>query len=195
VRLFLAVTLPPQVRDALDALARRHAIDAAAWRFVPASNLHLTLRFLGSVSPELDARSRAGWAAVASESARFELRLGGAGSFPAGRRPRLLWVGVEELHGTARLAALADALERAARLAGFTPESRPFRGHVTLARARDGAHARAPGALDVPPLAFSVDRLVLVESRLAPAGARYTAVESWPLGARGAAGREGEASS
>ena len=52
LRLFVALEVPPAVREALAAF-RDAAADAEVWRPVPAESLHLTLAFLGR-RPETD---------------------------------------------------------------------------------------------------------------------------------------------
>ena len=185
MRLFLAVALPQAVRDLLAELHQRLAPDCPGWRFLDAETVHLTLRFLGHVVPALDAACRERWRAAAAECAPFELRLGSLGSFPRGRRPRMLWLDLDEPRGEPWLPLLAAATERAAREAGFTPQTRAFRGHLTLARAIRGARPGPPPTDVAPVLAgFRVDELILYRSHLSPAGARYTALASWPLSGR-----------
>jgi len=82
------------------------------------------------------------------------------------------------------LVALASSLENAARSLGFAHETREFRPHLTLARARRGERARLPdemsAALEAPP--FAVSELILFQSVLHSGAARYTALERYRLG-------------
>ena len=64
--------------------------------------------------------------------------------FPAQRRPRMLWVGLD---APPALELLQDRLERRAEAIGFPPEGTPFRPHVTLGRVREG-HRLPHGALE-----------------------------------------------
>lgn len=62
-------------------------------------------------------------------------------------------------------------------------DTRPFRGHLTLAR------ARRPGALrglPAPPIAitWAVDHIVAMRSELRPTGAVHTELGRWNLSAR-----------
>lgn len=183
MRLFLAVELPDAVRQGLDALQARLRDSWPGWRWVRPEGIHLTLRFLGEVDEATDAAARAGWRQAAAGCAAFRFRLEGLGRFPPGGRPRVLWVGVGEEGSSGRLAALATAVEGAARKAGFAAERRTFHPHLTLARAKRGGRPQwgegiEPGIEE----AVAVDRLVLFRSELRPDGARYTALDSFPLG-------------
>ncbi|MER3418648.1 MAG: RNA 2',3'-cyclic phosphodiesterase, partial [Chloroflexota bacterium] len=70
---------------------------------------------------------------------------------------------------------------------GWLPEDRPYAAHLTVARAEPGPAAAATAAALIEAAAsfrcaWHVDALVLYESRLAPGGARYVALERVPLG-------------
>jgi len=182
VRLFLAIDLPDSVRAALVDLQGSLRRSCPGWRWVRPEGIHLTLRFLGEVAPSDEARQRETWRRVVAGGARFRFDVGGLGVFPGGARPRVLWVGVEDLSSSGALAAIAAGLELAARDLGFGPEERPFRAHLTLARAdRDGRPvAPSPAAAvarDVP-----AEEVVLFRSELDPRGARYFRVAAFPLG-------------
>jgi len=188
-RLFLAAPVPDELRATLARWARETAGADRGWRCIAPGSIHLTLRFYGDTEParvpDLAARGRE----LARAHAPLSLDVAGWGAFPGPARPRVLWVGlagqVEELR------ALAAAAEQDARTLGFEPEQRPFRAHLTVARvARRGERVRPPGAPDAGAPSFGalrIEELVLYRSHLEPDGARYEALERFPLGAaRGA---------
>ena len=91
----------------------RAAVDPKGARWVRMDGLHVTLRFLGATeSGNVPAVGEAMRAATDGH-APFEVTLAGAGAFPAGRRPRTLWIGIE--HGAEQLGALVARPRRAAR--------------------------------------------------------------------------------
>jgi 2'-5' RNA ligase len=173
---FLAVVPPPAVLrwtdsviDAATSAAR--PIDGLRWTRI--EQRHLTLQFLGPVH---DAQALA---AAVAESVRgfapFTLRLGGAGAFPNARRASVLWIGVHE--GAEPLAAIAEQVTRTTAASGYEPENRPFRAHVTVARAGRARDLReivaALGATATSP-SWSVDRVVLFDSDTRADGAVHT---------------------
>jgi 2'-5' RNA ligase len=139
--------------------------------------LHLTLRFLGWTDPATVDGLRAPLAAAAAACPKFAMRLRGLGTFPEQGRPRILWVGLEVPR---EALLLQEACERIAVRAGFEPEPRPFRPHLTLGRWRDGG--RRPVLPDADLGEGVVERLVLFRSDLRPAGAIYTPIGTFPLG-------------
>ena len=185
MRAFFAIGLQGTAQEAAVALLRelRAGDTADAVRWVRPEGLHVTLRFLG----EIDA-ARVGplAAAVRDELAGaepFELALGPVQGFPGPRRPRVVACAVAP---EAPLGALAAAVERGVVRAGFEPEARRFRPHLTLGRVRRG---RRLALSELPEVAVPgaartrVDAVVLYRSELSPSGARYSPLEHLALGA------------
>ena len=139
----MAAPLPTEANEAIAALVERVRSRGVPGggrdvRWVRMDGLHLTLRFLG---PTLDPRVEPARAAVleaAAGASAFDIALGTAGAFPDGGRPRALWVAVRD--GADALAALAGRLDGSLVAAGWPPETRPFKAHLTLARS-DGVPA------------------------------------------------------
>lgn len=179
-RLFLAVDLPEGVRRALDEHLRASPGGGRLpGRPARPESWHLTLRFLGDTAP--DACDRLVRELRSAELGHgFTLGFGGLGAFPRPARATVLWLGIAE--GEAPLGALAAAVEEAACRAGFPAETRPFAAHLTLSRIRPAEDVR-PLVERVPPFPerMEVDEVVLFRSHLGPSGARYEAVERFPL--------------
>ena len=189
-RIFIAAPLPDEASAVVAGLVERVRADGVPGggrdvRWVRLDGLHLTLRFLG---PTLDDRVGAARDAVRESAAAgqpFAVTLGGAGTFPTGGRPRAIWLGVRR--GEEELANLAAQLDRALVDRGWPPETRPFRAHLTLARA-DGvpAGARIGARLEAAAasleLAFRVERIGLFESLTGAGPARYESLEFAVLG-------------
>jgi 2'-5' RNA ligase len=169
LRLFAALELPRVAVAALEAF-RDAAADPDVWRPVPAESLHVTLAFLGATDEEAVPRLEAALRADPDPRAP-RLRLAGSLLLPP-RRPRVLCAALEDPDGTlGELQARVSA--GLAATGAYTPEARPFRPHVTVARLRSGA--RAPRVVDVVPerVEFRGESLTLFVSRLSPRGARY----------------------
>jgi 2'-5' RNA ligase len=176
----------------IGAAARARAAGAVAWlreqpgggdvRWVREESLHVTLRFLGSVDPARVAEIEREVDLATRGIAPFSVALAGALLFPSPRRARVVALA---LAPETELAALAAGVERGAVAAGFPAESRPFRAHLTLGRARDQRRCRL--AADVTASvtahgdAWDVRETVLFRSDLAPGGARYTPLARVPL--------------
>jgi 2'-5' RNA ligase len=147
VRSFLAVEVTDAVRRKAAALQGELARTGADINWVDPANLHVTLLFLGEVEDrELHSLCRLAAAAVAAEPP-FEVRVGGVGAFPNGRRPKTVWAGVTA--GAAELGRLYAGLEQALVEAGFyRREERAYTPHLTLGRVK----SEAAGQLLAPAL-------------------------------------------
>ncbi len=202
LRAFLAVEIPEPLRERCAAIGERLAREVKDVSWVKAVNLHVTLKFLGNARPAQIARLVESLAHKAAKIEPFDLELAGIGCFPSARRARVIWIGVGE--GAESLRGLAEKAEGAGEKAGFARESRPFSGHLTLGRVRmpQGPARRGDGQApdreigsregDLSELVpredpgvlgrFRVSEVVLMQSRLHPAGAIHTRLHRVPLG-------------
>lgn len=175
-RLFVAIRPPAPVRQIL--LGAMGGISGARWQ--SDDQIHLTLRFIGEVDRNVARDIDAALAAV--RLPRFEIALGGAGTFERRGRPDVVWIGAAPHEP---LKALHKKIDQAIVRAGLEPERRAFHPHVTLARLNRESgpvleFLAGAGGLKTP--AFPVDRFELCESRLTPDGAVYSALERYALG-------------
>lgn len=140
--------------------------------WVRSENLHLTLRFLGVAEDTQIAALREGLTAVSARHEGFVATTEKSGCFPNRRRPKVIWAGVADADG--RLGALQRDVEGVVCAAGWEPEERDFRPHVTLGRVR--AEVRPPRSKwsgELPRLQVPVKAVELIESVLKPTGAEY----------------------
>ncbi len=181
IRAFIAVELSDAARRAVALLecALRDLPGGGDVRWVRPEALHVTLRFLGQVETSRLAALVERVGGSVAGIAPFRLELGGVQLFPAPERPRVVAL---EVAPEAPLAALAAAVERGVVAAGFEPEPRRFRPHLTLGRVRGRAAPDVVGADLPPPLRFDVTDAVLFRSDLGPQGAKHTPLERMPLG-------------
>lgn len=188
LRVFIAIEIPPDVRNAIEQQTAqlRNKLDENLVRWIPVNNIHLTLKFLGDVSPiTVDTLSQM-LTMEADQHSRFEMRYGGLGTFPNSRRPRVIWVGVQ---APAELEALQHGIESATTRMGFLVENRGFSPHLTIGRVKqivglaDAQKIRS--ALEDTKITSLgtgiVDVIHLFQSNLNPSGSVYTRLFSAPL--------------
>ena len=200
VRAFIAIELSPDVLAQIGRLLDRVRQDLPPGlvRWVRPEGIHLTLKFLGDVDrgalPEIEQALRA----ACAPHAPFHLRIAGMGCFPTPRRPRVVWIGVEDESHT--LAALQRDVERAISPLGFPADRRGFHPHLTLGRVKDTRSRGGPTARQQAELAalgayadrakvrvgeMSVESVHMMRSELLPGGAVYSALASVPLSRSG----------
>jgi 2'-5' RNA ligase len=182
VRTFIAIELNESIRTDLTDLQEQLKAKApkGSVRWVKSEGIHLTLKFLGDVPVNRieDVKQALTQACVGFPS--FFFSVGGLGCFPNPRRPRVVWVGVQEESGT--LKRLQKAIEDGMEKLGFAPEGRKFHAHLTLGRTQRRASTsdvRRLGQLveetNIGVLGQMEARAVsLMKSDLKPTGAVYT---------------------
>lgn len=191
-RAFLAITLPPQLRGTLVTCRETFQALDPAWipeKWVAEENLHVTLRFLGTI-PEMACDLIAEEAApVLARIAPYRLRLETVRAVPRPRSASMLWVGAGT--GAAETVELAGEIDRAAAFLNLKPEERALNAHATLVRARrplpvshealDAVEhvLHRAGERDVT---MSVREVTLYESTLTPRGPVYSELAVLPLG-------------
>lgn len=188
LRIFAAINVSvPSVRKLAELQRKLRSQQSPTLKigWVPPANLHLTLKFYGNLAPEqteavADAARRA-----ARGVAPFEVAARGLGVFPKPDLPRILWVGFAE--GIEPMRALQVRLEEASEGLGFERDSRPFTGHLTLGRVRQGTEgidAWLQEHADVDCLTSTINEIVIYESRLHRTGAEYVSHYRVPLDGR-----------
>ena len=157
-------------------------------RWVGASEIHLTLKFLGEVEPSRLVELAQPLRAAAAESTAFDVRLDKTGAFPTPRRPNTLWVGLDG--EVQRLVRLQARVEGSMSQAGFETDRKRFHPHLTAGRLRRGPSpfmARQIGfswldaRLPEEGLDVHITRITLFRSRLGPDGARYERLYMAPM--------------
>jgi 2'-5' RNA ligase len=139
MRLFIAITLPPEIKRQLADYAADIGALAARAKPTRQENFHLTLAFLGDALTVVEA-----CAALAQvNGAPFKLYSDKPGRFKRGGAD-IHWLG---LRNSAELTALYDKLGAALDTVGFAIEMRAYSPHITLAREVRGLS----GALAPPP--------------------------------------------
>lgn len=158
MRLFIAIRLSDEMRDAL-VHAQNELYDCGVrGRFTAEENLHLTLAFLGEVpdaEPVMDALSTLSFAP-------FELGLEGLGCFGD-----LWWAGLKE---SAALEALARKVRHALAERELPFDRKRFSPHITLIR---NASGKLPG-LQLRPASMTVSAVSLMRSDRGKHGMVYT---------------------
>ena len=191
IRSFIAIELPPEIREALGSLEKRLKAGRHPFvRWVDPDSIHLTLKFLGNVDstsvPDIvEAMNR-----VPKPMSSLLFQIEGVGVFPNWNRPQVVWVGIGG--DITKLGSLQRDLENTLAPLGFPRESRSFRPHLTLGRLRDRASLKdrqefgtlAQSVRSETRPSFEVSSLSLMKSQLTPSGAVYSRLASVELGGR-----------
>lgn len=128
MRLFIAVNLNEEIRNYLSDAIQKLQIKASGGNFSHRENLHLTLVFLGEVSPERLGGVKSAMNRIKGEP--FRLSFTGFGRFKR-RGGDIHWAGVEKNNA---LFFLQEQLSAELEKEGFSLEDREYSPHLTLGR-------------------------------------------------------------
>ncbi len=172
--LFAGFPVPEPAQSELGELLNVLQQDQWPVRWARPGGLHLTIKYFGTVAESDVPPIETALQNAADGFGPVPLAVTGLGSFPAGRRARVIWAGLD---APASLELFQDRIERVSEPLGFPPEGRPFRPHITLGRVIEGKQLPPSAALKLDvslDIQFLADRLVLFESAQARDGSVYT---------------------
>lgn len=187
LRAFVAIKLDPELKktiNSFEATVKNKAPSGLRW--VKADLLHLTLKFLGDITPKEAEELSKILGQVVMNRPPFELQVAGTGAFPNWRNPRTLWVGINK---NDKLMSLFQHLDFEIATLGFSPEGKPFTPHLTLCRVSESVDPRTVQPLQKEFEGFStislptwkVNEVVLFKSQLQPGGPIYTPISKHTL--------------
>lgn len=187
IRAFVAIELDPKLKAII--VSQENGIKPKGppgLRWVKPDHLHLTLKFLGDITPAQVIQLSRVINEVVVEYHPFSLQIDGTGAFPNWRNPRTLWIGIKKCNSLNLLFKQLDA--KIANL-GFSTEGKPFSPHLTLCRVSDYVDTHKVHDLqkDFETIRVSsmpewnVDEVVLFKSQLQSGGPIYTPISKHPL--------------
>jgi 2'-5' RNA ligase len=176
MRLFIAVTLPDDIKEYIKDIQKQIPSDNNKIKLIPAEQLHLTLKFLGEVSEEKVDKIKSSLSIVKVK--HFKAALDGTGAFPSENYIRVVWVGLKPKNGFIELQQNIDK----SLLELFRPDKR-FHPHVTIARVRFVEDKKnffeKVKKIKVEEKEFTVKSFKLVKSTLTGEGPVYEEIGSF----------------
>jgi len=147
-------------------------------RFIQSEDLHLTIRFIGEVEPEVLDTFIERAAVIAQGSQAIHYKIDRCVYFPRVSRARVI---AAQVIGTPELKALAQQMEALAVELGCEPEKWGFKPHITIARLKKGMNRpnlpNRPGAVEQ-----KATEMLLLESTMSDMGAEYEVIQTFSLG-------------
>ncbi len=180
MRLFIAVRFRENVIGEMVSVQKLLRQNCRNGSFARRENLHLTLAFLGEVSPDRVPELERILRACARNAARFTLRFDRLGHFP-GRNGTSLWYLSSKM--PPELEHLVSELHRELRAAGFPLEDRKFLPHVTLGRRCRIVPGADPAGLPFPAVRAGAETMTLMQSEQTDGMRVYTPLLEVPFSA------------
>ena len=179
IRSFIAFDIEEEdIKKSISEVQRLLIKTGADLRLVKPENIHVTIKFLGEVTPFMLNRIYEVMRNLSFQP--FDIEIKGLGAFPSPNYPRIIWVGIEK--GSSELTSIFNMLEHSLRRLGFRSERRGFSPHLTIARVKSGRKREALTHLlkELAKREFGIVRarcLRLKRSILAPQGPIYSTLK------------------
>jgi len=184
LRCFVALPLDKKVKETLTKVQEELKQTGADVKWVKVDHIHLTLKFLGHISPSQVDLARVGVEEAVRDFSPFKFMLTEICAFPRIGNPRILWIGIKE--DNPRVLDLQRKIERNLVEKNFPAEERPFHPHLTLGRVKSkkniGELVSKLKSIELPETESTrTDEVILFQSILKPAGPTYVSLNKFSL--------------
>lgn len=139
-------------------------------RWIPEDNYHLTLRFIGQTTEQQISEINQQLTTALKDIAAFNITVLQPQAFPTLARPVVIAAPVKKNH---HLQALASIIETAVTAAGLTPEKRPYRGHISIARIKKPVPVQDLLTSEPETVEMNLSSIALYKSTTTQEGAHY----------------------
>ena len=151
-------------------------------RWVPRENLHITLRFIGSVAKDQEEQIKVSVESVCNRQQAFSIVLGNFSYFKRRRKPAVIFVDLLKFE---KLAELVQQLNEYLVEVG-SPDFQNFKPHLTLGRIKrlrdeDAFFEIMKNHQQTHAQQIQVNGIIFYESILKPEGPEYKILEKYSL--------------
>jgi len=180
MRTFIALELPQAVKKELTNCQRELEKTGVQARWVKPKLSHLTLAFLGSITPEKREKIEVILEDTTKQVKPFSLHLQKMDVFPNPAKPRIIFIDLggelEKLH------LLATFIKQGLKKEKLFFDQKPFVSHITLGRMKKKQNLRKIISQIKPEkVGFVADKVSLKQSTLTPTGPVYRTLKSLSL--------------
>ncbi len=180
MRVFIAAEIDTRIKNNISSIQECLRKASLPVKWVRPDNIHITLKFLGEIRETALVDVLRTVDEVLKDRQSFDIRICGIGVFPDLRRPRVVWVGIEDLDKC--LAGLAYSIDNSLNRIGFKSEKRKFIPHLTIGRVRSFHCAglleqeiHKTGNVDLGKQ--FVEKVTIMQSILGPKGSTYSCLK------------------
>jgi 2'-5' RNA ligase len=181
IRVFLSIEIDDEsLLSQIEKVQQKLDLTAAKMKIVKREDIHFTLRFFGDTS--LSRLNEIQTCLDRIEIDPFVVEIGGVGSFPNRRRPRVIWIGI--VHNESEVLSLKGKVDSALAELGYQVEKK-YTPHATIARVRF-VKDQLRLAENLESLAndrlgrMSINAIRMIKSNLTPTGPIYETL--WEVG-------------
>lgn len=149
-------------------------------KFVKPENIHITMKFFGSISPKLIKTITKELQKIEFNS--FQAKLNGLGVFPRITHPLIVWIGITQ--GSDNLSKIFKQIDPVLSNLGFKRDFKGFSPHITIARIKTQKNITNLVDLIKNKSEYNfgeiqINSLKLKKSELTPNGPIYTTINQF----------------
>ena len=176
MRLFIAFDVPDDAKEYMAKVQGIIGNNLAEIRWVKKEQMHLTLKFLGEVQPDIATKIREELGKIRFDS--FMVYLNSIGVFPNENYIRVVWIGLEP---EKRIIGLQRGIDE--KLKKLFKKEKDFKAHITLGRVKYVGNKEQffskLKSIKAEKKSFRVDSFKLMKSTLTWQGPVYEVVEEF----------------
>jgi len=176
IRTFICFEIPAAVKEQIVKLQNELRSYGRGVRWVNPEGIHLTLKFLGDVPEENIGNIAEAVKTAARGLSPVTITIASAGAFPNFKRPRVLWIGIEE--PTGQMGKIHESIEQELETLGYEKENRRFSPHLTLGRIKsfEGVEEVTDelSNMEINFGEFTAAEIIIMKSELKQTGAVYS---------------------
>jgi len=185
MRTFISIEIPENIKDNIEKSIDEMKLMLSPMKWVDKKNLHITLKFLGWVVDDKMDDMISSVTDLAKGFGSIKINFAGLGVFPNARRPRVIWVGINE--GNDRVKELAEKIDARLSDEGYRKEEeREFSPHLTIGRIKEKIDAEPLNRFMEKNAAtefggFTADHVSVMKSTLRRSGPIYEEIKQAEL--------------
>jgi len=179
IRAFIATSIPTDIRNKIADSTIDIFTKPEQLKIVKPDNYHLTLAFIGDISPDILEPLKNPFSLFCENFRQFHVQFGKIGTFPG-------VIFIKTIKGEEKLVDLASAVRTILRNNSVPYDNKPFKGHLTLARMRNRAMKASNCLVDdfqdkTYDINYIVEEFALIKSELTSTGPIYTTLSKHKL--------------
>ncbi len=182
IRSFIAIEISESVREKIADLQEELKKHQERISWTKPDNIHLTLKFLGDIEESKTKSIGESLTTATKEFQPFNFFVKELGIFPNFRRPRVLWVGINNTGN--ELNKIHSKIEQQLNQLGFPKEKKRFNPHLTIGRVQSQVSDQFIEKFNTCKFdggKVKVEEIIFMKSRLRPKGAIYTPLKKLRL--------------
>jgi len=173
MRAFIALELPKEIKTEIKNIQQQLERAGVQARWIKPEIAHLTLAFLGSITPNKVEPIGRVLEKVAEQIKPTQLYLSKIGCFPNPAKARIVFVDLQGELG--KLNALTTKARKGLKKEGVWFDEKPFAAHLTLGRIKKRQNlTKITKEIRIKKVQFIADEISLTKSQLTEAGPIYT---------------------